>query len=383
MPQDTAGAPSPVEPIQAGSWWRLSNVAEVSSPSLVIHPDRVAANVDRMIAMAGGASRLRPHVKTHKLPQIVRMQIERGITRFKCATLAEAEMLALAGAGDVLLAYQPVGPAVDRLVRLVAAHPRTRFSAIVDDRDALGRIGAAFIAADRTLDILLDLDIGMHRTGIGPGDDAFALYRAIAATPGVRADGLHAYDGHIRDRDIDARRVHGTQAFAPVDALRRRLAASGIAVPRVVAGGTPTFPIHAARADVEPSPGTCVLWDAGYGSTLPDLDFLPAALVLTRVVSRLGPGRVCLDLGHKAIASENPHPRVQLLGLPDATALGHSEEHLVIDTGGPDLRVGDVVYGIPWHICPTVALHDEAIVAIDGRAADRWPITARGRRITI
>jgi D-serine deaminase-like pyridoxal phosphate-dependent protein len=366
----------------AEAWWTLGNVADVSSPALVIYPDRAAANIDRMIEMAGGPARLRPHVKTHKLPQIVRMHLDRGITRFKCATLAEAEMTAMAGAEDVLLAYQPVGPAVDRLARLIERYPHTRFAALVDDRDALEAIARAG-TAESPVTVLLDVDIGMHRTGVAPDDCAFDLYAAVAATPGVRPGGLHAYDGHLRQRDPAERRARCDEAFAPVEELRRRLLAAGHVVPALVAGGTPTFPIHVRRSGVEASPGTCVLWDAGYGGTLPDLDFVPAALVLTRVVSRLATGRACLDLGHKAIASENPHPRVQILGLPGATALGHSEEHLVIDTGGPDLRVGDVLYGIPWHVCPTVALHDEAVIASGGRAVDRWPIAARGRRITI
>jgi len=363
-------------------WWTISNVEDVASPALIVYPDRVAANVDRMIAIAGGPDRLRPHVKTHKLPQIVRMQTNRGISRFKCATLAEAEMTAMAGGADVLLAYQPVGPAVGRFARLIERYPATSFSALVDSPDVLADI-ARIGTIDRPVTLLLDLDVGMHRTGLAAGDRAFDLYASMAATPGVRAGGLHAYDGHLRERDLDERRARCEEAFAPLESLRQRLVSSGYDVPAVVAGGTPTFPIHAQRPDVEASPGTCVLWDAGYGSTLPDLDFLPAALVLTRAVSRLAPGRVCLDLGHKAIASENPHPRVQLLGAPDASAVGHSEEHLVLDTGGPDLHVGDVLYGIPWHICPTVALYDEAVVVRDGCAVDRWPIAARGRRITV
>ncbi len=123
------------------------------------------------------------------------------------------------------------------------------------------------------------------------------------------------------------------EAFASVERLRDELAKAGLAVPSIVAGGTPTFPIHAGRAGVECSPGTSVFWDWNYSTNLPDLDFLPAVLVLTRIVSKPGDNRLCLDLGHKAIASENPPPRVLLMGLPETTAVGHSEEHLVVETG--------------------------------------------------
>jgi len=159
---------------------------------------------------------------------------------------------------------------------------------------------------------------------------------------------------------------------------------AGLPVPRIVAGGTPTFPIHARQADVECSPGTCVFWDAGYKAKCPDMDFLNAALVLTRVVSKPGGSRLCLDLGHKSIASENPHPRVVFLNLPDAKAVSHSEEHLVVETErAGEIELGACLYGVPWHVCPTVALHSEAVVARDGRAQERWEVVGRNRRLTV
>jgi D-serine deaminase-like pyridoxal phosphate-dependent protein len=127
-----------------------------------------------------------------------------------------------------------------------------------------------------------------------------------------------------------------------------------------------------------------VLWDAGYGTKQPDLPFIPAAVLLTRVISKPGENRLCLDLGHKAVASEMPHPRVIFPALPDATAISHSEEHLVIESAqAGDYAVGQALYGIPWHICPTVALHSEAWLVENGRACERWPIVARARRLTI
>ena len=161
-------------------------------------------------------------------------------------------------------------------------------------------------------------------------------------------------------------------AYAPVKALREQLAQAGLGFPTVVAGGTPTFPMHARRGDVECSPGTCVLWDHSYATKLPDLSFQPAALVLTRVVSKPGPNRLCLDLGHKAIASENPPPRVNLLNLADAKAVLHSEEHLVLETPkAGTFKVGDPLLGIPWHICPTVALYGEAVIIKNGKPETR------------
>lgn len=370
-------------------WFRLSDVDEVPSPALLVYRERLEENLRRIVAVAGSPERLRPHVKTHKVPQVVRMQLEQGVTRFKCATIAEAEMMAQAGAPDVLLAYQPVGPNVRRLVALAETYPQVRFSALADEEAAARAIADGFRARGLTLDLLVDLDVGMHRTGIAPGEGARALYRRIADLPGVRPGGLHAYDGHLRDADPSARRRKCDEAFAPVEALASRLESDGLPVPRIVAGGSPTFPFHAARAGVECSPGTTVYWDAGYGRTMKDLDFLPAALVLTRVVSKPGGTRVCLDLGHKAIASENPHPRVVLYEPDRETPLecafvGHSEEHLVIDTAHAQaLAVGDALYGVPWHVCPTVALYSEAQVIGDGEVVAAWGIEGRARRLTI
>ncbi len=367
-------------------WWRVQNEHEVPSPSLLVYLERVEQNVRRMIAMAGGVERLRPHMKTHKMAELIRLQLKLGITKFKCATIAEAELTASAGVPDVLLAYQPVGPNVVRMVQLVRQYPHTKFSALVDDDGAARALSSAFSEAGIALAVMLDLDIGQHRCGIEPTPAAFELYRRVAMMPGLSMEGLHAYDGHIHDSDLAERTKNCDAAFKPVETLRQLLIAAGSPAPRVVAGGAPTFPIHAQRPDVECSPGTCVFWDAGYRTKLPDLDkeFSVAAMLLTRVVSKPGGNRLCLDLGHKAVASEMPQPRVVFPDLPDAKLITHSEEHLVVETADAGkFAVGDCLYGIPWHICPTVALHASVVVVRNRRAVERWNVAARQRRLTI
>jgi D-serine deaminase-like pyridoxal phosphate-dependent protein len=365
-------------------WYAIQNADDVASPALLVYPDRVEENIRRMIQLAGGVDRLRPHMKTNKLPEVVRMHLDQGITRLKSATIAEAEMAAACGAPDVLLAYQPVGPNITRFVQLVRAFPHTVFSALADDEANVRALAQAAVHAGVVVNLFLDVDVGMHRSGIEPGPAAVDLYRLMTTLPGINVAGLHAYDGHIHDTDVGLRQTRADDAYARVRRLRGDLVREGLPVPTVVAGGTPTFPFHAARLDVECSPGTTVFWDQGYSTNLPDLDFLPAVMLLTRVVSRPGPGRVCLDLGHKAVASEVPHPRATFMEIPDARALGHSEEHLPLETRHADeLPVGSVVYAMPWHVCPTVALHNEAVVVRDGRAVDRWRVVARARMITI
>ena len=183
-----------------------------------------------------------------------------------------------------------------------------------------------------------------------PGPEALRLARRLAGSTSVRFGGLHAYDGHLSDTDRDRLAGKVEAAFAPVWRLRDDLVAAGVAVPLVVASGTPTMEILAARGDVEVGAGTTVLWDFGQPGASPGLDFLNAAVVLARVVSHPAPGRLCLDLGHKAVASEMPHPRVKIFGLEDATFPTHSEEHLVVETPrAAEFPVGTVVYALPRH----------------------------------
>ena len=368
-------------------WYAVANAGEVASPTVLIHPDRVEHNLRRMIELVGGeVARLRPHVKTHKLAPIVAMKLALGIRKFKVSTIAEAEMTAQAGGPDILLAHQPSGPGIARLIALMQAFPQVRWSTLVDDADNLRAIAAAAQAAGVTLTLYVDLNVGMNRTGIVPGDAAEALYAEIARTPGVEAGGLHAYDGHLRDPDDAALEAKAREAFAPVWALRERLLARGLAVPKLIASGTPTFAILARTPgiEVEVGAGTTALWDFGQQRVCPSHGMQNAAVLMARVISKPTPDRLCIDLGHKAVGSEMPHPRVQLFGLEDAQPVVHSEEHLVLQTPrAAEYRVGDVVYGLPYHICPTMALHSEVWAVREGRAAERWAVTARARRLTI
>jgi len=337
-----------------------------------------------MLRIAGGPGRLRPHLKTHKLPQCVALQVAAGIFKAKVATIAEAEMAAAEGVRDILLAMQPVGPQAARLARLALRYPGVEFSAIVDEPMALdGLMEAGRREGGPVLGVWVDLDVGQHRTGVLPGPLAVELIDRILADGRVKFRGLHAYDGHLGIADPATRERACHESYSAVEALCRKLEERGVPVPAIVAGGSPTFAIHARRPGVELSPGTTLFWDAGYAGKLSDLPFEPAVFLVGRVVSRPGADHICLDLGHKAVGSEMPHPRVVFPGLPDAEAVSHSEEHLVLRTAmAGKMPVGTVVMGIPWHVCPTVALHQEAWVVRDGVVMDRWTVLARARRLT-
>lgn len=366
--------------------YELKNPASLLSPSLLIFRELVRRNLATMLAMAGSANRLRPHVKTHKMPALVRLCEHSGIHKHKCATIAEAEMLAESGATDVLIAYPLVGPNVARLARLLDSYPATVFRTTIDDPQSARALSAGVEGVGRRLPVLLDLEIGMGRTGIAPGPAAEDLYALAAKLPGLEPDGLHAYDGHAQNPDPVERRsvVAGCQEQA--FALRDRLRSRGLPVPRIVFGGTPSFPMHASLddADVELSPGTCLLHDAGYATKYPDLPFVPAAALLTRVVSRPRPDRLCLDLGHKAVAADPKGARVKLPDLPDAEFPTHSEEHLVAQTPrAAEFPVGSPLIALPFHICPTCALHRRAYVIENGEQVDEWEVAARDRVIGV
>lgn len=368
--------------------YSLNSPDEILSPSLVLFRDLVDANIARMIEIAGGTARLRPHCKTHKIPQVVQMQLSHGITKQKAATLAEVEMLALVGVTDIVLSYPLIGPNIARAVTFVERFPHVQFAAVADDAEMIVRLGNAMHAKGQRIGLLLDINPGRDRTGVTIGETALELYRVIHETPGVTPAGLHLYDGHQGQTDFAARCIAVEIEWERLLGFRDQLLKEGFDVPRLICGGSPTFPVY-ARFDeptLEFSPGTLLFHDAGYGERFPDLTgFTPAAMVFTRVVARPTENRITFDLGTKAVASDPPMgQRVVFPDLPDAVQVLQNEEHLVVEFSAADRwKPGDWTLGIPRHICPTSALHQAVSVVVNGDVIDHWPVTARDRRITI
>lgn len=297
-------------------------------------------------------------------------------------------MLAMVDAPDVLIAYPIVGPNAQRLAELMKRYPNTRFSALVDHPAAMAALGATLVRNGLVLDVLMDLNVGQNRTGIAVGEEAKSLYEQIARTPGLRPAGFHVYDGHNHQESFGERKAAVDALLVPVLKLRSELEQKGIPVPKLVCGGTPTFSVFAKMdfPGLECSPGTFVLYDNGYGSKFTDLSGLvPAALLLTRVISRPSATRVTFDLGYKAVASDPPAgKRCVLLDVPEHNVVLQNEEHLAIETpAAAKFKPGDVVYAIPTHICPTCAMHQRAYVVEGGRVTGTWDIIGRDRVLTI
>ena len=364
--------------VKGSNWFEIDTVEDVISPALVVYPDRIEANIKMMIQIAGGTDSLRPHIKTHKIAEIINLQLKHGITKFKCATIAEAELLAKCDAPDILLAMQPVGINIHRFFELIVQYPNSSFSTIVDNEEIMLKMDS--LASEKKLQVSLWLDInnGMNRTGITPNNEAVLLYQKMALSNNVIAQGLHVYDGHIHESDFNLRQQICDKDFDLVVTLKSQIEQLGIKIKTIVAGGTPTFPIHVKRKHVEVCPGTPLLWDQGYADTYKDLKFLPAAVLVGAIVSKPADNLICLNLGHKSVAAEMPPPRLKILNFEKLEQVSHSEEHLVVECiESKQYAIGTICYAIPTHICPTVLKYDKVLTVIDGTITGHWKIAAR------
>ncbi len=367
--------------------YHIEDSSDLITPCVVVFESILDENLKTMVRIAGDPARLRPHCKTHKIPQIIERLVALGVTKHKAATFAEAQMLADAGAQDVFLAYNLVGPNIARAVSFVEMYPHVSFSVTADDAEQIDALGTAFAHCGCTIDVLLDIDTGLHRSGVSAGPHSAKLYERIDRAAALNAGGLHVYDGQNHQTPLDERRAAVHACWKHVAPFRDDLVARGLPVPRIVAGGTASFPVYAAMEDpaIEVSPGTCIFFDAGFGHLFPDLPFTPAALVLTRVISRPGSDLMTLDAGVKAVATDPPMGhRLVFADLPEAEVIMQNEEHLVLKTPNADrYQPGDEFLAVPWHVCPTTALHKHVNVIRDGKCYAEWQVVARDRKITV
>lgn len=364
--------------------YKLLHEEKIITPALVYYKDLVEKNIQIAISMADGPERLWPHVKTHKSADMVKLMLSYGITRFKAATIAEAEMAASCGAAHVLLSYPLVGPNPGRFVALEKAFPNVTFWAIGDDLPSVEALSRASAAAGVTTAFLVDVNMDMDRTGV-PIKDCVAFFEQCTALAGISVGGFHCYDGNHNEGDVTLRRQQVAETAGPLAAVRAQLEARGCE-PIFVMGGTPSFPCYVGDSKAFVSPGTCFLNDASYGMKYTDMSFENAAIVLTRVVSHPAPGKFTLDLGYKGIAADPQGPRGVIYGHEkDFNILMQNEEHWVFEAVDERISVppiGTMLYVIPTHICPTSALYPSALVARNGEIIGEWEITARNRKIT-
>lgn len=365
------------------NWHTILNIEAVDSPSIALYLEHLKYNINEMVSLVEGKTdRLMPHIKTNKMPKVMELLLAAGISNFKASTISEAEIAAEAGADSILIAHQLVGPKIDRFLSLVRHFPDSVFSTIVDNVDSAELLNQKAKEKELTVNIYIDINNGMNRSGIGIGAGLDELIAYLKICKSLVFNGLHVYDGHLRDTEFTFRKEKIEQGIKDVEIYFEALRIDYPSA-ELICGGTPSFTSHLLQEKRITSPGTCVLWDWGYDEKLTEQSFKHAALLITRIISKPTNGIITVDLGHKSVAAENPiDKRVKFLNLEDYELLSQSEEHGVIRIKNWDkYKIGDVLYGIPYHICPTINLHDEVSVIENGKKVDSWHITARKRKL--
>ena len=351
----------------------------------MLYPEILVSNIERTLDLLGGdANRLRVHIKTAKLGFTLNILAERGIRNFKCATTLELLVACRSGAGDVLFAYPAIGANALRVREISDQFPGVRISALAENEEQVRQWRGSRVG------VFLDINPGMDRTGIEQThcDMVVQLARAIAGL-GLEFRGLHYYDGHLGGLEMSERVAGAHAGYERLLKIVNALERGGVRVPEVITAGTPTFPCSLAFQGFRDgsflhrvSPGTVVYCDATSLSQLPsEYGYRPAVLVLTRVVSRPRAGIVTCDAGHKAVSADAGVPTCVVVGHSELTPLAPSEEHLPMalqgSAAGP--QVGEALYLLSRHVCPTVNNFDCALLVRDGEVQAVEKVSARGR----
>jgi D-serine deaminase-like pyridoxal phosphate-dependent protein len=349
----------------------------LDTPQLLLDLDIIDANLRRMFdAGKERGVNVRTHFKSLKCGGLAQYIKARGGSTFLCAKLNEAEVLADAGIDDILIANQIVGP--QKMQRLANLARRVKLRVCVDQADNVDQLGAAMKAPGATLGVLVEVDIGMARCGVSPGEAAVALAQRVHKTAGLRFDGLQGYDGHLQLlADQSEKRGKCLEGLEQLTGTRRLIEKAGIPVAVVTGAGTGTWEFVAGYPGVtEIQPGSFVLMDCIYHTVRPEFG---CALSILAAVLSVRPQWYTLDAGSKAISKDFGMPCVK--GKPDEKAARLSEEHTKVecDTAAVKVKVGDRRQVIPAHCCATMNLHRQCLGVRNGKVETVWPIEASGR----
>lgn len=364
--------------------YSIDHVETLLTPALAIYPDIVDRNIAATIRLLGGdPDRWRPHVKTAKLSFIMRRMAEVGVVQAKCSTTMELSTACEAGMTDVLLAYPVVGANAARVRELAAAHPESRISVLVENPAQVSAWTGSGIG------IFIDVNPGMDRTGIEQARTPAILDVARAiATARLPFRGLHYYDGHVFAASMQERETQAHRGYDRLMEILGEVERAGFKVEEVITSGTPAFPCAASYAPFRSggfvhraSPGTVVYSDATSLTQLPEeWGYQPAAVVVSTVVSHPKANYLTCDAGHKSVSADAGIPTCAVAGRADLRPLKPSEEHLPIEVQNGRARpeIGETLYLIPRHVCPTVNNFDEALLVSGHRVFAVERVTARG-----
>lgn len=356
-------------------------VAQIETPALVVDLDALEANLDTMArAVAASGLRLRPHAKSHKCPALAAMQILRGAVGICCQKTDEAAAFVEAGIGDVLVTNEVIAPA--KLARLAALARRARIGVLCDDRRAVHALSEAAVAAQVTLDVYVEVDVGAHRCGVAPGAPVAALARAIADAPGLVFAGLQCYEGSAQHLRLPEQRRAAIDAAARAAIVSRDACTSaGLRVDRITGAGTGTFELEMANGLWnELQPGSYVFMDADYSRNALVAgahDFRQSLFVLAGVMSTPAAQRAICDAGLKSMSFDSGLPVVARR--PGLVYEKASDEHgvLHVEPGAVPAQLGERVWLVPGHCDPTVNVYDWLVGVRGERVESVWPV-ARG-----
>ncbi len=350
-------------------------ISQLDTPQLLIDLDGVDRNLKLMFeAGKRHGVKVRVHFKSLKCTGLARYILDRGADGFLCAKLNEAEALVDAGITDVMIANQVVGPI--KLKRMAELAKRSALRVCVDDYDNVTRIAEACAAAGSIIGVLVEVDVGMKRCGVPPGEPALELAKHIRKYPSLRFDGLQGYDGHLQYiPDMAERERRCREGMIPFIATRKLIEAAGIPVQVVTGAGTGTWEWVASTPGItEIQPGSFVLMDAVYQTLRPE--FPATQSIVATVVSRR-PGQYVLDAGSKAISQDFGKPQVK--NRPQDKVSKLAEEHAIVETTDDSVKVGDRFEVLSAHCCATMNLHRTCIGVRKGKVEAVWPIEASGR----
>ncbi|MBM3933379.1 MAG: hypothetical protein FJ319_03610 [SAR202 cluster bacterium] len=363
--------------------YRINRPEEIETPAFLIYVDIVKHNIAQVVKVCGSADRVVPHFKTHKSSDILKLQMAGGLTAYKCATMKEAEVLAANGVKEIIVAYPTIHPKkLARFVALVKKYPKIEIKTIISKPEHLKTLSELALANKITIGVYMDLNTGMHRTGAQPGKEAADLYIQTAKTKGLKAIGVHVFDGeNLYKPDIAERKALVAQGIGYMRDIWAAAEKAGVPVTDNVAAGSWGFHLYMDEPKIRVSPGTFVYWDHR-NATMSELPFKPAALVLGQVVdAHAGKDTVTCDIGSKAASPDQPtNLRFKVAGYPQAELVSQSEEHGVIKLNGAPLKVGDYILAIPGHACTTTVKFPYGLrVNAKGDVTGRYEHDARDR----
>ena len=363
--------------------YRLNHPESLDTPAMLTYPHLVQRNIEEVIKICGGADRIVPHAKTHKSPDVLRMQVDMGLTSFKCATLKEAEIAAENGATEIVMAYPMIHPRkLDRLAKLMATYSEVDVRAIASTQQHLSSLSSTMREARQSVGVYMDLDTGMRRTGVQPGDAAYGFYDSIASADFLDPLGVHVFDGEtLYIPDFHEREIMVKGNLSHLENIWEQADKRGIPVTDNLAGGSWSFIHYVEDLRIRVTPGTWAYWDTR-NSEMEELEFEIASLVLGQVIDRDDEmGTVTLDIGSKACSSDQPlEHRFRLIDFPYTELVQQSEEHGVVKLNGESLDVGQFVLAAPGHACTlTVKFPYTNVIDENGDRVGSFEHAARDR----